>query len=318
MSALGAGRLTRGAALAGGLAGAYALMSAALAVWLVAGIGRKIARGPSSIWPDHEEVEFSSREPGLRLRGWLFRAGPRPAPAFIFVSGFAANRVDVGWGTDDLARRLLRRGYDVLLFDNRSRGESGGWICTYGKREAADLLGAVDFLEARGYRAAELTIVGGSLGGVIVILAAADLPHVGALVTDSAFADMRDLIRRSRDQHPVLARIIGPGIAAAHRLLFGIRYDVSPRLRVAELPDRPFLFIHGAGDGIVPAEHAEQLAAASTNWRTRAWIVPEVGHLAAYRADPEGYLERLLEFSSATSPVGSKPSAAPSRTEPGV
>lgn len=316
MSDLGARRLKRAAAIAGGIAGAYALMSAAISVWLVAGIGRKVAKGPGTIWPDHEAVEFGSREPGLLLRGWLFRSGGRPGPSFVFVSGFAANRVDAGWGTDDLARRLLRRGYDVLLFDNRSRGESGGRVCTYGSREPADLLGAVDFLESRGYPPAQMTIVGGSLGGVIVMLAAKDLPHVGALVTDSAFADMRDLIRRSTDDHPVLYRLIGPGIAAAHRLLFGIRYDISPRERVAELPDRAFLFIHGSEDAIVPPEHAEMLAAASANPGTRRWIVGGAGHLEAFAADPDGYLARLLEFSSAPSPGRSAPTGGQGPTGP--
>jgi pimeloyl-ACP methyl ester carboxylesterase len=304
------------AAALGGLAGAYTLLSATVATWLVAGVGRKIAAGAESIWPDHELVEFASREPKVRLRGWLFSSGERPGPSFVFVSGFAANRVDAGWGTDELARRLLRAGHDVLLFDNRSRGESGGRVCTYGNREAADLLGAVDFLEGRGYPAGEMTIVGGSLGGVIVMLAAKDLPHVGALVTDSAFADMRDLIRRSTDQHPVLYRLIGPGIEAAHRLLFGIRYDVTPRHRVAELPERAFLFIHGSDDAIVPAEHAEQLAAASANPGTRRWIVAGAGHLGAFGRDPDAYVERLLEFSSAPSPGGSARSAAPGPPAP--
>jgi pimeloyl-ACP methyl ester carboxylesterase len=308
--------LKRTAATAGGVAAAYALMSITLGVWLVAGIGRKVARGPASIWPDHEEVEFPSREPGLHLRGWLFRSGSAPGPSFVFVSGFAANRVDAGWGTDDLARRLLRRGYDVLLFDNRSRGESGGRICTYGHREAADLLGAVDFMEAHGYPAEQMTIVGGSLGGAIVILAAADLSHVGALVADSAFADMREMIERSRDEHPVITRIIGPGIATAHRLLFGIRHDISPRDRVAQLPDRAFFFIHGSEDAIVPPAHARELAAASANPGTRCWIVPGAGHLNAFATDPDGYLDRLLEFSAATSPAGSRRHGAPGPTEP--
>ncbi|HEX6487650.1 MAG TPA: alpha/beta hydrolase [Candidatus Dormibacteraeota bacterium] len=286
----------RAAVAAAGLAGAYAAVTTALAVWLVAGIGRRVASGPASIWPDHEELEFPSREPRVRLRGWLFRSGSGVREIFVFVSGFAANRVDAGWGTDDLARRLLQRGYDVLLFDNRSRGESGGRVCTYGHREAADLLGAIDHLESLGYQPGQMTICGGSLGGVIVMLAAPDLPHVGSLVCDSAFADMRMLIDRSRSRHPVAARVVGPGIAAAQRLLFGINHDVRPIDRVAALPDRPFLFIHGTDDAIVPIDHAHLLAEASPNPATRLWIVPGAGHLMAYRDDPDGYLNVLLDF----------------------
>lgn len=290
-------RWTKRAGLAAaGIAGLYALFTTTLAVWLVAGIGRRIASGPASIWPRHREVDFPSREPHVRLRGWLFTSGSEARAIFVFVSGFAANRVDAGWGTDDLARRLLERGYDVLLFDNRSRGESGGRVCTYGRREAADLLGAVDYLESLGYPPGGMTIAGGSLGGVIVMLAAPDLPHVGALVCDSAFADMRLLIERSRRRHPIAYRIIEPGIAAAQRLLFGIDHDVRPVDRVAKLHRRAFLFIHGSDDAIVPAEHAELLAAASPNPATEAWIVPGAGHLMAYRSDPEGYLRVLLDF----------------------
>jgi pimeloyl-ACP methyl ester carboxylesterase len=309
----GFGRLLKPAVLAAAGAGSlYALATTSLALWLVAGHPRRAAAGPDRIWPRHEGVEFPSREPGLRLRGWLFTAGSgRGRLVFVFVSGFGANRIDSGWGTDLLARRLLEKGHDVLLFDNRSRGESGGRVCTYGNREGADLLGAVDFLEGRGYAAADVAVAGGSLGGAIVMLAAPDLPEVRALVTDSAFADMESLVERSRRAHPWAAALVAPGIELAQRLLFGIRHDVRPLDRVRSTPDRAFLFIHGREDATVPPDHAERLAAASPNPRTQLWLVPGAGHLEAFHARPDEYVDRLLEFveagaaiSGGTSPPG--------------
>ncbi len=45
-----------------------------------------------------------------------------------------------------LAAELNEAGFNILMFDFRAHGESGGEYTTFGLRELLDLLGALDYL----------------------------------------------------------------------------------------------------------------------------------------------------------------------------
>src|SRR4029079_12296849 len=68
---------------------------------------------------------------GVTLRGWRFRAsGPRRGTV-IYLHGSADNRTSGLF----VAQRFTPRGYDVVVYDSRAHGESGGEACTYGYYE---------------------------------------------------------------------------------------------------------------------------------------------------------------------------------------
>ena len=72
-----------------------------------------------------QDVSFDScgSEP-VTLKGW-FLPGTNGRVVTVLNGGFR-NRVDTSIDTLALARDLVQRGYNVLLFDFRGRGESGG------------------------------------------------------------------------------------------------------------------------------------------------------------------------------------------------
>jgi dipeptidyl aminopeptidase/acylaminoacyl peptidase len=137
-----------------------------------------------------EAVSFTSVPDGVALSGWLMRsAGTR---AIVLV-----HRIDsYGWegAAQDLAIQYFRAGFDVLVFDLRAHGRSGGDRRGLGWDERADVMGAVEFLLSRGIPAGRIGLHGTSYGAAAALLAAAEIPQVGAIVADSAFADVRDLV----------------------------------------------------------------------------------------------------------------------------
>ncbi|GAJ17132.1 unnamed protein product, partial [marine sediment metagenome] len=97
---------------------------------------------PASVGLNYEDVSFPSRVDGITLKGWYCLGGES---VIIFVNGGHQNRVDPDMGTLELTRDLVGRGYSVLLFDLRGRGESEGkgLRLTHTDR---DIGGAVDYI----------------------------------------------------------------------------------------------------------------------------------------------------------------------------
>jgi len=194
-----------------------------------------------------------------------------------------------------LAKHLLAERYDVLLFDLRSCGRSAGDRFTLGTLEPRDLLGAYDFLHGRGYRPARMVVIGDSMGAATVIDAAQDLPDVGALVADSAFARVRPLLDRDLPASSHLPPLFDAGIYAVSGL-YGLDSDLSPIDSVRRLKNRAFLFIHGEADSFIPPSNSKELREASANSHTKLLLVPGAEHVKSFRDQPALYLATLDPF----------------------
>jgi uncharacterized protein len=267
---------------------------------------RKLAEvRPETIAPDWEAVSFESRADRKRLEGWWFpAAGDR---ALILVHGHGQNRIDKNWGTDQIARAFLARGYSVLVFDLRGHGESANDRLSFGVRERNDVLGAFDLVRGRGIAPARIALIGISYGAASLLLAAPELRDAGAIVADSSFAEIWPVIAAEIPrQQPVIARLRPRhGIQLAARLLYRVNLEHARPIGVmAALAHRPILFIHGADDDYVPPAHAERLHAAHGHPDSELWLVPGASHAATYMTAPDEFIERVSRFIDAQ--IGSR------------
>jgi putative redox protein len=125
-------------------------------------------------------VTFASRR-GARLAGLLHlpagAADRGGRPAVVLCHGMESTKE--GTKHTALAARLSALGHPCLRFDFSYVGESeGAFEDLTISGEIEDLAGACAFLRARG--AAELALVGSSLGGTVAVLYAATDPAVAA------------------------------------------------------------------------------------------------------------------------------------------
>lgn len=277
------------------LALSYAGISVAMADQLTKGNHLPLSQPGSAVETPFQDVSFPSRVDKLTLRGWLFKSPSASGRSVIVVHGFHQNRVNADFNAIGLARNLLAHGYGVLLFDLRSCGESAGDRFTLATLEPRDLLGAYDFMRQQGYAPARMAVIGDSEGGAVVIDAAKDLGAVGALVADSAFAELRPILDRELPSHTSLPSIFYPGGFVASRL-FGLDPDLRPADAVRALPGRAFLFIEGGDDSYVPPVNAGELRTASRNRESLLLVVPKAGHVKSFRTNPTLYLATLYRF----------------------
>jgi len=245
---------------------------------------------PATAGLGYKEVWLPSTD-GVRLKAWWIPNGDSDRAAILIH----------GWGGDKSDEHLLktlpvyhREGYNVLAIDLRAHGESDGRRRTLGYRETRDALGALAWLENRGFRPEDTVLHGWSMGGTTAVRAAAGT-GVAAVVEEAGYADLPRLLESAIPRITGLPRLFVPGVLLAGRLWPDFDpWSVQPGREASQLwkEDVPLFVIHSAQDDLIPVEHAKMFAAAHPE--ARVWILQDYDHVEAF-AHPE-YEERLRSF----------------------
>ena len=240
-----------------------------------------------------ERVTFRATD-GVELVGW-FVPNPVSQATIIASHGLGAN----GPGMWEEVRFLHDAGFNLFLFDHRGHGQSGGKFTTLGPLEVQDFLGAVAYVRSRPEVDPErIGAYGCSMGAGVVIVSAAESAEIKAVVADSVFADLGDVVRRMGTKWvrgSDLSFSWGQPMLWAIRLWTGQDLDAyEPVAVIGQISPRPVLLIHGELDnGACTVANAQALDAAASEPKT-LWIVPGAGHCGAHRTAPDEYEERVL------------------------
>jgi pimeloyl-ACP methyl ester carboxylesterase len=208
------------------------------------------SRRPMTRHPDRpfEAVDFDGD--GVKLKGWWFHAAASRGTVVV-LHGVADNR----GSSIGVADHFLARGFDVVAYDSRAHGESGGDVCTYGFYEKRDLQRVLDRLGTR-----PVVLMGFSMGAAIALQEAAEDPRVRAVVSVSSYSDLRTA---AAERAPFFAS--KGNIADAFKLAEDAGKfradDVSPTAAAAHIT-APTLIIHGDHDDETPPAHALRVFAA--------------------------------------------------------
>lgn len=236
----------------------------------------------------YASVTFASRD-GLTLAGW-WMPHPNAQGIAVLCHGYLANRCEVL----GVALEFHRLGFSCLLFDFRAHGESVGTFTTIGAREVLDALGAVDFAARFGL---PILLFGSSMGGAVAITAAAREARVGAVIADSAYANLSEAANAwwTAGFGRLFGTLSRPAKYLA-MLLTGARLsDAQPVREVGKIAPRPVLLIHGDSDRLVSVSNAYALYQAAGEPRT-LWIAPGSHHVQARVDQPEQYYEQIERF----------------------
>lgn len=188
-----------------------------------------------------QDVQMTTQA-GEGIHGWwLPTDDPTPTGAILICHGNGGNLSHRGRMMADLTKAT---GLPVLIFDYPGYGKSTGKPSEGGCYDAG--LAAVRWLFDRGIPAANVVLLGESLGGGVATELATTLPP-RALVLVKTFTSL-----------PAAARWHYPFLPA-HTLMSN-RFDTLSKLPKLTCP----VFIaHGTADRVVPFAHAEQLFAAA-------------------------------------------------------
>lgn len=251
---------------------------------------------PADYGRPFEEVSFRARGNDVTLEGW-YMPGRHGMPVVVIAHGISSNR-STG-GMTELASMLNADGFGALLFDLRGQGRSGGKFISGGWHERKDVLGAFDYLAARGVPTESIGLLGLSLGAAAAALAAAAEPRIRALALDCPYTRATDMIDGEvarRTPFPWwFARALRSAAALIASRLYDIDlYAINPEEAVSEL-GYPIYVITSASDERVPPSHAIRVHAAAADG-SRLWEVHDVPHCAAFWERKEEYAERVGRY----------------------
>lgn len=244
---------------------------------------------PWEVQVPFESVTFGA-EDGITLRGWWF---PSPGSDSVVVGytghkGIKQDLLGIGSG-------LWRAGNNVLLFDFRGCGDSDLAPLSLGHNELPDARAAITFARQK-LPGGQIGIVGFSMGAALAILVAAEDDAVQAVVADSPFASINDVLKHAHRRYRLPVAVTVALTDLVTRVRYGYGFDaVRPIAAVRQIAPRPLFLIHGGADQLVPVEHAYWLQAAAGS-NSRLWIVEGAPHCGAYFDDREEYVDRVGAF----------------------
>lgn len=179
--------------------------------------------------------EHATTADGLRLEGWWHP----PAPGRPTMLYFHGNGGNVGY-RDEKARRIIGRGYGLLLAGYRGYGGNPGSPSEAGL--IADGRAWMDRLEELGVAADSALLYGESLGAGVVAALAVERP-VAAIVLEAPFTSVVDVAAARYWFVPVRQLVLDP-------------FDTRRRLAGVKAP---VLIVHGSEDWVIPIAHGEEL-----------------------------------------------------------
>jgi len=210
------------------------------------------------------------RIPGPRGRGlfgWLVSppaGAQRPAPAVLVMHGWGANAAMM-W---PVVPPLHAAGFAVLLVDARCHGRSDDEAFTSMPRFAEDIAAGLAWLRRQPDIAGDrLALLGHSIGAAAALLHASRHHDVRAVVSLSAFAHPREVMRRFMADKRVPYPVLGWYVLRHVQRVIGASFDdIAPLATLARVRC-PALLVHGRADRTVPVDDAQRLLAVSSRAR---------------------------------------------------
>ncbi|MFS0863457.1 alpha/beta hydrolase [Fredinandcohnia sp. 179-A 10B2 NHS] len=238
---------------------------------------------------DKEDITIPSKF-GYDVKGWLVK-GTEPHKFIIISHGVTQNKLN----SIKYMKLFLNRGWNVVVYDHRRHGESGGKTTSYGHYEKFDLQSVVLWIKERYGEDSVIGIHGESMGAVTTLLYAG-MVEDGAnfYIVDCPFSDFEAQLRyRLKVEFKLPAPMVLPFANLFLKLRDGYSIkDVSP-ISVIQNIKNPVLFIHSAKDDYILPEMTKELYQLKEG--PKQLLIAERGKHAYSFADNKEAYERVID-----------------------
>jgi len=230
------------------------------------------------------------------IHGWLTKGTDEKR--FIIIShGVTMSKIN----SIKYAKLFLERGWNVLVYDQRRHGQSGGKTTSYGHYEKFDLQAVVNWLKQKYGEDITLGIHGESMGAVTTLLYAGMLEdRADFYIVDCPFSTFEAQLRyRLKVEFKIPAFLVLPIASRFLKLRDGYSIkDVSP-ISVIKNIKKPILFIHSAKDDYILPEMTQDLFRLKQGPK-KLFIAEEGGHAYSFGANKEAYEKAIDDFFAET------------------
>ncbi|MGN0488321.1 MAG: alpha/beta hydrolase [Ruminococcus sp.] len=241
----------------------------------------------------HSDVFIKSRD-GLKLHGTYFPVGKEDKVAICF-HGYTSQ------GMKDyiaLSGYYIKRGYSLLLVDERAHGESEGEYIGFGYLDRYDALGWIDFVIEKSSDNVQILLHGTSMGGATVLMASGlNLPkQVKGIISDCGFTSAKYVFTHVlHSMYHLPAFPVIQITSAVNRKKAGYGMDDCNAAREVRKAKVPILLIHGDADFFVPCSMCDEIYENCASPKKKL-IVKGASHAESYYKNTEAYENAMNEF----------------------
>lgn len=192
---------------------------------------------------------------------------------------------------------LAKTGYNVLLWDQRAHGKSGGKYLTYGYYEKEDVSLAIDWLEAKS-PGLPTGIYGNSMGGAVAIQSLAHDARLKFGLIESTFTDLPTVSNAYASRMGGISLpfwLTDYVVARAGEIADFEPFSVRP-IDAASQVTQPILHIHGDADANINVRHAHAIFAAYASQDKQLYIVENGDHADLWEKGGVAYRETWFGF----------------------
>jgi len=256
----------------------------------------KIVRAPLDVNPRTLGLDFeifkTHTSDKVEIDGWFVPSKNHSKSTIFVLHGWGANRSDVIPSSIFLANE-----YNLVYFDFRNHGRSGGKYTSLTCAEIKDLKAVVQYIETEKKDLSErLAIYGFSMGAAVALSATPDLPQIRAVIAESPFSSYNKVVTRFAKHFYGIPGFIVPLTYIFVRFRLG--YDpekCSPLYHVGRISPRPVFIIQGGSDSRMPPSEGKSLYEKAGEPK-EIWIVPDADHGEAQEIASEEYQRKILAF----------------------
>lgn len=209
----------------------------------------------------------------------------------IIVHGYTNNALEML----DVAYNFYKKGYSILLIDQRAHGKSDGIYSTHGFYERKDMLSWIDYINKK--KKTKIILYGISMGGTVIMRTVGEnLPdNVICAIEDCGFISNYDQFYNQLKYLKFLPKPIISSFNIFSSIFFGFNiYKFKPE-EILMNGKIPFMFIHGSSDKLVPPKNAYD-AYQLYKGKKKLLIIDGAKHMKSSIQDSKKYYNEIFNF----------------------
>lgn len=244
-----------------------------------------------------EDISIESKY-GYKLNG-TYIYNPKPTKnTVILVHGIRDNR----WSSLKYVDMYIDKGYNVLIYDSRHHGESGGDTITYGYYEKYDLDAFVNWVWDKNGPGI-IGVHGESMGAATALLHSKinEKQHkVAFYIADCGYSDLATIFSKGLKEgynikNPLLNKTLIFYGSMVSLFRSGFAYEQVSPIKAIKDVTTPIMFIHGQMDTIVPVSMSKDMYNVKKGPKA-IYICSTSAHAGTFVKDKQTYIKKVYEF----------------------
>lgn len=229
----------------------------------------------------------------LNLNGYKILNNSSTDNWVITVHGYTSKGIDMS----SYAKKFYDMGYNILIPDLRSHGNSEGTYIGMGWIDRLDILKWINFI-LKDNKEAKIILHGVSMGAATVSMVSGEaLPNnIKAIIADCGYTSVwEQFSHKLKDLYSLNDFPIMNACSIISKFKAGYSLNEASSLKQVSKSKTPILFIHGDKDDFVPYKMMADLYNAA-NCPKEQLTIKNAGHAEASKIDPKLYWTTITTF----------------------